>query len=323
VRGVVEYMLDGMVDPTAVTAAPDPLVMARPYHSADYRDPRWVIDPTEANRVLAYWRARAYHLASSLDGFAPGPGDTNGATHSADYRAAFWLIDGTEANRVLAYLRAGGYHTDPAGLDGYAPGPSGAGLLARRSPKDGGLVLVHQGPATYTCGGNIQITNRVEYTGTLLSLLWRPKLPSGWTLLSATGDGNPESIADEILWSGSIPASPILMVYTVQVPAGDHAPKALRGEVEYQASGMVNPVTQYAGPDPLVLVTVRIVGVFPESGQISFTLVGEVGRRYRVEASGDLNSWSEVKTVTLGDGTLVITQPLAGRAQFFRATLLP
>jgi len=93
-----------------------------PCHTSDYREPEWVIDGTEANRVLAYWRAGAYHIGSGADGYAPGPGDTNGARHKADYREPYWVIDGTEANRVLAYWRAGGYHVG-SGADGYAPGP--------------------------------------------------------------------------------------------------------------------------------------------------------------------------------------------------------
>ncbi|MBI4658043.1 MAG: hypothetical protein HY735_04190 [Verrucomicrobia bacterium] len=40
------------------------------YHSADYQDPRSEIDDSEMNRVLAYWRAGAYHIDSQgLDGF--------------------------------------------------------------------------------------------------------------------------------------------------------------------------------------------------------------------------------------------------------------
>jgi len=41
-------------------------------HSADFQGPPWVIDGTELNRVLAYWRAGGYELnAQGLDGYAP------------------------------------------------------------------------------------------------------------------------------------------------------------------------------------------------------------------------------------------------------------
>ena len=50
-----------------------------------------------------------------------------------------------------------------------------------------------------------------------------------------------------------MPASPIQMAYTVQVPAHASGGQNLRGEVEYQLAGMVNPATFYASPDPLIV----------------------------------------------------------------------
>jgi hypothetical protein len=92
-------------------------------HRADFQPPYWRIDLTEVNRVLAYWRSGAYHInPEGADGYAPGPGNTEGTRHTADYQAPFWQIDATEVNRVLAYWRAGGFHADPEGTDGFAPG---------------------------------------------------------------------------------------------------------------------------------------------------------------------------------------------------------
>jgi M6 family metalloprotease-like protein len=119
------------------------------YHSADYQAPRWFIDGSEVSRVLAYWRAGAYHLeAGGLDGYAPGLGSTNGARHSADYQGPDWAIDGTEVNRVLSYWRAGGYHPDPAGLDGYAPGTNAAGLPLRIQAAQSPPRLPHTFPVS-------------------------------------------------------------------------------------------------------------------------------------------------------------------------------
>jgi len=124
VTAQVDYQWNGMINPASVNASPNPLQMPELlYHTADYRGPFWQIDGTEVNRVLSYWRAAGYHRdASGADGFAPGPGDTNGLRHAADFRDSPWMIDGTEVNRVLSYWRAGGYHRDPAGVDGFAPG---------------------------------------------------------------------------------------------------------------------------------------------------------------------------------------------------------
>ena len=120
----VAYRWNGVANPVTNNALPDPLVIPEIlYHTADYRTPFWQMDGTEVNRVLSYWRAGGYHRDPvGVDGFAPGPGATNGARHAADFREASWMIDGTEVNRVLSYWRAGGYHRDTNGVDGYAPG---------------------------------------------------------------------------------------------------------------------------------------------------------------------------------------------------------
>ena len=114
-------------------------------------------------------------------------------------------------------------------------------------------VIQHQSPTTYSGGSTFVVTNTFEYADSLISLLWRPKLLGGWHLVSASGDGNPEVNAGEILWTGALPPTPIRMTYTVQVPPGESGTKQIRGEVEYQFFGTANPVTDYASPDPLVL----------------------------------------------------------------------
>jgi hypothetical protein len=116
-----------------------------------------------------------------------------------------------------------------------------------------GPVITHQSVASYAAGGSFTVTNSFGYSNTLQSLLWRPHLPAGWTLGSASGDGNPELNFGDIVWTGSLPPSPIQMVYTVQVTSGETGPKQIRGEVEYQFAGMVNPAVVFANPDPLAL----------------------------------------------------------------------
>jgi hypothetical protein len=118
-----------------------------------------------------------------------------------------------------------------------------------------GPTATQQGPAFYMPGSSFTVTNTFSYSGTLLSLLWRPHLPEGWTLVAggASGSGTPELEYGEIVWVGALPASPVQLVYTVQVPVGTSGSQQFRGEVEYQSSGMANPASLYANPDPLVV----------------------------------------------------------------------
>ncbi len=259
IAGLSEYQLSGMVNPATLQVTSDPpLLNPVQYHSADYRDTRWVVDGTEISRVLSYWRAQKHSVNSAgADGYAAGPGDTGGRKHSADYREPYWTIDGSEISRVLSYWRAEAYHADVAGLDGFAPGAPAARVsvsdLRPRVTASTLSSITQSGPPNYTAGGNVQITTRFNYSGTLLSLLLRPQLPSGWKLSSATANGTVEVQGGEILLLGNLPPSPVEVVMTMQVPAGQSGVKNVRTQVEHQFSGDVNPSSAFATPDPLAI----------------------------------------------------------------------
>jgi hypothetical protein len=104
IAGTVTYQYAGMPLPATTTAQPQLLsVTPRVYHSADCNQD-WIIETTEVNQVIAYWRAGAYQLNQfSCDGYAPGQGNRMGPLHSADFEPPYWQIDTTELNRVLAY----------------------------------------------------------------------------------------------------------------------------------------------------------------------------------------------------------------------------
>lgn len=200
--GEYEYQFAGMANPATGYAAPDPLLVEPlPYHSADYREAYWVSDGTEVNRVLSYWRAGGYHSdPTGAEGYAAGAGDTGGALqHAADYRQPYWGIDGTELNRVLSYWRAGSYHADPAGADGYTPGPQPQGsaiafsAAATRVPSPAAVSITQVASDNqYVPGGTLTISGQTAYEGTLWSLGWFPELPGGWQVVSVSGSGNPE-----------------------------------------------------------------------------------------------------------------------------------
>ncbi|MEA1053158.1 hypothetical protein U5801_25610 [Lamprobacter modestohalophilus] len=259
VTSVISYQSDAMINPVTLIGEPDPLWL-NPIgrHSADYQDDAWVIDAIEASRVLSYWRAGGYQVnPAGADGYAMDAGSTEGNLHSADYRDPRWRIDSGEANRVLAYWRLGGYQADPAGDDGYAPLGQGA-----RSARNTPVATQQAGP--YSAGSNLQISNRIGAEGdaNLVSLLWRPTLPSGWTITTVSGDGSPELSQDgtEILFTAGELPLPLNFSYTVAVPASASGPQEISTEYEYWQSGMANPVEGTAQPDPLSLSDGPITG---------------------------------------------------------------
>lgn len=252
---VADFQLQGMSAPAGVAAAPDPLLVKR-WHSADYADPFNMVDPTEVNRVLAYWRAGGYCVdPRGYDGYAPtNTPDTSAADqlHSADYAAPYCAIDAAEAGRVLAYWRAGGYQADETGVDGYAPVSStvqSLGLAGASAVS----VSASQAAATYNPGQTFAVTNTLSYTGQLLSLWWRPHLPAGFVIASVSGDGNPELNRGEILWVGELPPSPIEMVYTVQAPVSAAGDVEITSDVSYFLSDASNPADAALTPSVLAV----------------------------------------------------------------------
>jgi hypothetical protein len=311
IAGTVTYQYAGMPLPATTPAQPQLLsVTPRIYHSADCNQD-WIIETTEANQVIAYWRAGAYQLNQfSCDGYAPGQGNRIGPLHSADYEPPYWQIDTTELNRVLAYWRAGCYQADTNGPDGYAAGCASIGMLGN---------VAHSAPSFYSPGGLVTVTNSVQYSGSLLSLVWRPALPAGWTLQSVSGDGSPELGIGDITWtSPSLPPSPIHFNYVVQVAPGDTGLKQIRGEVDYMLPGSVTALQTFANPDPLTLNANAVASILISSitrlsnGAIQLGLQGTTSGNVRVQYSpaAQPTSWN----------TLVTLPPLAGSAVFTDTT---
>jgi hypothetical protein len=322
IRGTADVLLNGMSDPVALAAAPNPLPVEQAQrHMADYRAPYWSLDATEINRVLAFWRARSYSIAQSLDGFAPGAGETNGMPHTADFRPAYWYLDGTELNRPLAYWRAGAYHPNPEGVDGYAPG-TGPPLGLAAPPTPGEPPIVGQkSAALFTPGSTLLVTNSFQYGGSLWSLLWRPRLPANWILEWATGDGHPEMVDGEILWTGEIPPGRIEMIYAVRTAAGDASSRTWHGEVEYQMAGSANPVTVYAQPNPINASTLRLDPPSLDRSTLQITIQGQMGQTWRIQASTNLQDWTAVAMLTATNETIRFQFPIEDGSRFFRGVL--
>ena len=310
----IDYQLSGMANPITIYTVPDPLVVTScSFHTLDCNKD-WVINGTEANRALAYWRAGGYHCdPAGCDGAAPGQGSCGACYSSADCDRNC-LISGTEVNRVLAYWRAGGYHPDPAGCDSFAPGPQGQAAAAGLNQ---GTKAMQSGPEIYLAGESVQISGRVEGEGNLLSLLWRPRLPAGWQLVGVSGDGNPELVNGEIVWTGQIPPSPIQVAYEVSVPAIERGIREVFAEIEAHCPGQANPV-KVASPG-LRLPDVKLHhGAVGPNGNIEFTLTGRPEATYEVQYSPDLVHWERLDEYQTGSGSVLVADPtLAGHQQRF------
>jgi uncharacterized delta-60 repeat protein/M6 family metalloprotease-like protein len=101
----------------------------------------------------------------------------------------------------------------------------------------------------YTAGGTVTITNTIHHIGSP-SLAWSVTIPSGWSYASDAGSvGNTRpapNATGTLSWTWTtVPASPVTFTYTLNVPAGESAPRTLAATVTANASNFA------AAPNPL------------------------------------------------------------------------
>jgi len=98
----------------------------------------------------------------------------------------------------------------------------------------------------------VYVNLTITYYDDLMSLLWRPGLPAGWVLGDTGGDGSPESSDGEIAFVGHL-SDQMSFYYEVIIPPGESGTKEIFGEFVYALSGMVDPATKDATPNPIVV----------------------------------------------------------------------
>jgi len=95
--------------------------------------------------------------------------------------------------------------------------------------------------------------------------------------------------------------------------------------VPYDLAGVARP--QGGGWDiglyEFIPTNARLLSPWKQNNNLVFTLTGEAGRTYRIEASSDFVAWADSGSVTLTNGTAQISRPIVAARQFYRARLLP
>ncbi len=69
-------------------------------------------------------------------------------------------------------------------------------------------------------------------------------------------------------------------------------------------------------------VPTQLIRTVQQNGGIGFTLVGQYGSSYSIQASPDLVNWTQIQTVALTNGPAPITVPAPFVGEFYRAKLL-
>lgn len=95
--------------------------------------------------------------------------------------------------------------------------------------------------------------------------------------------------------------------------------------VPFDLAGVARP--QGAGWDiglyEFIPTEARLLTPLKQGNNLVFTLTGEVGGVYRIEGSTNFTTWADLGSVTLTNGTLQVSKPMASPRQFYRARRLP
>ncbi len=68
---------------------------------------------------------------------------------------------------------------------------------------------------------------------------------------------------------------------------------------------------------------IQIVAPSEQNGRLVFTITGESGSKCAIEASADLENWSQIDSTVLVNGTAQVSELLPGKPLFYRIRLLP
>jgi len=87
------------------------------------------------------------------------------------------------------------------------------------TPSEDTLKATHSA-GTYFQGGNLTVTAKIEYTGTVASVGMTVTMPTGWEFVSAQGAQSRINTASqlELFWLGEMPTSPVDFTYTLKAP---------------------------------------------------------------------------------------------------------
>ena len=163
------------------------------------------------------------------------------------------------------------------------------------------LSASHAG-SSYRSPGTTTIACQLDYAKevSLISLVCRPVLPAGWTLVSANGPGQPQVVNDTVVFAGPFTDNPLTFSYTVNVPANQGGTNEVQSIMEYRFAGLLNPATQTALPDRLSLTgetLARWTAIFTDAqGVCHLELAGTAGRGYILETTSEFTGWLTLAT---------------------------
>lgn len=187
------------------------------------------------------------------------------------------------------------------------------------------FLATHSGIA-YQSPGTCVISGRIGWAWdqSLLFLVIEPNLPNGWTLLSASGQGNPEVEDGKIVFDESTAPNPLNFSYTAAVPSGQTGTQAIQDTAIYFLEDMEQTASLQAAANPLFLnYGFFISSPTIQSNTLTFNFYGDTGSNYVIQASPDLVHWTNLMSIIPADGLFQTNLPATNDQMFFRTMLEP
>lgn len=210
-------------------------------------------------------------------------------------------------------------------------------ITASFTPVSAATVTATQLADGYYSPGNLTIHGQINYSGErpLQSLKWRPLLPAGWSLISASGLGKPAIQDGAVVFAGALAKSnPVQFNLTIGVPEGMGGNQEIRGEIEYTTEIQTNGVTASASPNLLTLPSqespaARLSPDFA-AGTPALRIQGIAGGTYYLQQASELPPatqavWTYRTHLMLTNTALSWADPqplVKGMSRFYRAVLV-
>jgi len=155
-------------------------------------------------------------------------------------------------------------------------------------------------------------------TSQLVSGTYRP---ANYTDASSGGDNFPSPApsgpyASTLSAFNAQPATGAWSLYVFDDGPGDQG--------SFAGGWTLTITTASASGSPLPVPTRIISASFDDAGTMHVTILGEIGRRYALEATSDWSNWLQVDERVDSMGTLELTEPATtNSSRFFRVVPLP
>ncbi|MGZ4963411.1 MAG: immunoglobulin domain-containing protein, partial [Limisphaerales bacterium] len=182
------------------------------------------------------------------------------------------------------------------------------------------IVATQSGPAYYQSPGSLTVSCSVRCAigRAFTALSWQPTPPAGWTVASVAGTGNPKISGSQITFTGPW-TNPLNFSYTVNVPSGQTTTQNILGRAIGQVTGITGTINVPAALAPYVVNHGTVLSLGLQTNSPVLKIQGDIGRTYRIQASSNLVSWSDLFSFSQNTQVLQTNVPANQPATFYRS----